>query len=319
MRSSSRNNQEREIIIKRRSKKNVHEEHGGAWKVAFADFTLAMMALFMVLWLIQPQNTARTAAAELMVNPMVDGGAGVFDGNSRTPLDLDGIPVMVNAQKDQSNEATRPRSKSQDQATTMGEQAGTGDANIKGELGRYDLSELAKLMESLAVKLDATANIEIQIVPQGLRILIKDDAQRFMFERGSARLNPHFQTLLGNLAGILAKVNNKLIISGHTDATPYKLENGYNNWNLSGDRALRARNVMVDSGLPGSAVLQVTAQADGAPLKPEAPEDGANRRIEILLLTAQAENLYRELFGDSQTRVQYSATKSDLIAAPSVL
>jgi chemotaxis protein MotB len=278
-----------------------------------------MMALFMVLWLIQPQNTARTAAAELMVNPMVDGGAGVFDGNSRTPLDLDGIPVMVNAQKDQSNEATRPRSKSEDQATTMGEQVGTGNSNSKGELGRFDLNELAKLMESLAVKLDATANIEIQIVPQGLRILIKDDAQRFMFERGSARLNPHFQTLLGNLAGILAKVNNKLIISGHTDATPYKLENGYNNWNLSGDRALRARNVMVDSGLPGSAVLQVTAQADGAPLKPEAPEDGANRRIEILLLTAQAENLYRELFGDSQTRVQYSATKSDLIAAPSVL
>lgn len=319
MRSSSRNNQEREIIIKRRSKKSGHEDqHGGAWKVAFADFTLAMMALFMVLWLIQPQNTARTAAADLMVNPLVDGGAGVFDGNSRSPLELDGIPVMVNARKDQSNEATRPRSTSEDQTTTMGEQAGTSNVKGKGDLGRFDLSELAKLMESLAVKLDATANIEIQIVPQGLRILIKDDAQRFMFERGSARLNSHFETLLGNLAGILAKVNNKLIISGHTDATPYKMEKGYNNWNLSGDRALRARNVMVDSGLPGSAILQVTAQADGAPLKPDAPEDGANRRIEILLLTAQAENLYRELFGDSQTRVQYSATKSDLIPAASV-
>lgn len=318
MKQRGNGTQEHEIIIKRRSKKNAHETHGGAWKVAFADFTLAMMALFMVLWLIQPQQKARTAAADMMVNPLVDGGAGVFDGNSRTPLDLDGMPVMVNARKDQSNEATRPRSTSEKQATTMGEQAGTTDVNSKGELGRFDLRELAKLMESLAVELDAKANIEVQIVPQGLRILIKDDAQRFMFERGSARLNPHFQILLGNLAGILAKVSNKLIISGHTDATPYKMEKGYNNWNLSGDRALRARNVMVDSGLPGSSVLQVTAQADGAPLKPEAPEDGANRRIEILLLTAQAEKLYRELFGDSQPRVNYSATKSDLISAPVV-
>ena len=311
-----RGSQEHEIIIKRRSKKNSHDAHGGAWKVAFADFTLAMMALFMVLWLIQPQNKARTTAADMMVNPLVDGGAGVFDGNSRTPLDLDGMPVMVNARKDQSNEASRPRSTSETKAATMGEQAGVTEINGAAQLNRYDLRELAKLMESLALQLDAKANVEVQIVPQGLRILIKDDAQRFMFERGSAKLNPHFQVLLGNLAGILSKVSNKLIISGHTDATPYKMEKGYNNWNLSGDRALRARNVMVDNGLPTASILQVTAQADGAPLKPEAPEDGANRRIEILLLTAQAEQLYHELFDNSQPRVDYSATSNDLIATP---
>ena len=116
------------------------------------------------------------------------------------------------------------------------------------------------------------------------------------------------------LAGILAKVDNKLIISGHTDATPYRTRAGYNNWNLSGDRALRARNVMVDAGLPSASVLQVAAQADVMPLRPEEPEDGANRRIELLLLTTRAEALYRELFGDAQAQVHYSPKGSDYVA-----
>ncbi len=94
---------------------------------------------------------------------------------------------------------------------------------------------------------------------------------------------------------------------------PYKTATGYNNWNLSGDRALRARNVMVDSGLAPASVLQVAAQADVMPLRPEAPEDGANRRIEILLLTAKAEGLYREIFGEQQARVDYSAEKAELV------
>jgi chemotaxis protein MotB len=285
-----------EIIIKRRAKKSYGEAHGGAWKVAFADFTLAMMALFMVLWIVQPQNKAQTTAAYLMSNPLVDGGAGIFEGNSRTPLELDGIPVQVNSQQDKNNEALTP----QDQSFARGE--------------TVQLQELAGLMESLAFQMDAVANIEVQIVPQGLRILIKDDQQRFMFERGSAQLNAHFQNLLGRLAGVLTMVDNKLIISGHTDSTPYrKNSSGYNNWNLSGDRALRARNVMVGAGLSANTVLQVTAQADGMPLRADAREDGSNRRIEILLLTVQAEALYRELFGSQQLRVDYSEDRVELV------
>ena len=167
------------------------------------------------------------------------------------------------------------------------------------------MQELAKLMKELALQLDAEANIEVQVVPQGLRILIKDDAQRFMFNRGSSHLNPHFETLLRRLAGILGRVENHLIISGHTDSMPYRgVVGGYNNWNLSGDRALRARNVLVEAGLPTGNVLQVAAQADGMPLLPNDPENGANRRIELLLLTSQAEGLYRELFGEAQVRAE---------------
>src|SRR5690606_3698456 len=96
-------------------------------------------------------------------------------------------------------------------------------------------------------------------------------------------------------------------VSGHTDAVPYRGNGGYNNWNLSGDRALRARNVLVESGLPSGNVLQVAAQADVMPLRPDDPENGANRRIELLLLTTRAERLYRELFGEAYAaQVHYS-------------
>lgn len=279
MRQPQRGNKSGEVIIKRRSKKGHTQEHGGAWKVAFADFTLAMMALFMVLWVITPQNLAQTVAADKDSNPLVDGGAGIFDGTNRQPLDFEGLP--------------KPRVERQESS---------------------DLQDLATLLKTLSVQLDAEANLEVQVVPQGLRILIKDDQQRFMFERGSARLNTDFEVLLTRLAGVIAQVDNKVIISGHTDAVPYPGDARYNNWNLSGDRALRARNVMVEAGLPARAVLQVTAQADGMPLLPEAPEDGANRRIEILLLTIQAEGLYRELFGDSQPRADYSTEGAELVS-----
>jgi len=178
------------------------------------------------------------------------------------------------------------------------------------------MHELAELMKALAEEVDALANIEVQVVPQGLRVLIKDDQQRFMFQRGSAVLNPHFQRLLTGLSAVLAKVDNKLIISGHTDATPYRHKAGYNNWNLSGDRALRARNVMVDGGLPAAGVLQVTAQADVMPLRPDEPENGANRRIEILLLTSKAEKLYRELFGEGYAQAHYSQNGTEFVAPP---
>lgn len=288
--------QDHEVIVKRRSKRGHDESHSGAWKVAFADFTMAMMALFMVLWVITPQNPKQTTAAEQVTNPLVDGGAGVFDGNSATPLEMESIPPRPPESKPDT---------AQKQKTDSGEPVKYNDP--------VQLKELASLMQALAIQMDAQANIEVQVVPQGLRILIKDDQQRFMFERGSVQLNPHFANLLQRLAGVLTNVGNKLIISGHTDATPYKTTTGYNNWNLSGDRALSARNVMVDAGLGAKSVLQVAAQADVMPLLPDAPEDGANRRIEILLLTARAETLYRQLFGDQQARVDYSQKRARLV------
>ena len=255
-----------------------------------------MMALFMVLWIIQPQmNLTNPAAGDQESNPLVDGGAGIFDGTSTSPLELDGVPLLP--------EPDEPSPRQDETASRDGE---TPPAGTRRYASTAELQALAALMQEVAGQVDALANLEVDVVPQGLRILIKDDQQRFMFQRGSAVLNPHFAKLLGVLAGVLGKVENKLIISGHTDATPYRLQSGYDNWNLSGDRALRARNVLVSAGLPARSVLQVTAQADVMPLRPEAPEDGANRRVEILLLTDSAETLYKELFGDSYGKVRFS-------------
>src|SRR5690606_23844986 len=143
-------------------------------------------------------------------------------------------------------------------------------------------------------------------VPPGLGLLVKGGQAPLMFERGSATPHPDLRQVLGVLAGVLVQVDNKLSISGHTDATAYRQQNGYNNWSLSGDRALRARQALVDAGMAADSVLQVTAQADVMPLRPDDPQNGANRRVEILLLTTSAEALYKELFGDSYGQARIS-------------
>jgi chemotaxis protein MotB len=285
-----------EIIIKRRAKKSHDDSHGGAWKVAFADFTMAMMALFMVLWIVQPQAKEESpATAEMFSNPLVDGGSGVFDGRSTSPLDLEGIPVQIAKTHTDSNTAQTPQDPHSNQPPRK----------LYGTPA--ELRSLAELMQLVAIELEADANLAIEVVPQGLRILLRDDQQRSMFERGSARLNPNFQGLLKGLAKILQRVENRLIISGHTDATPYRTLLGYDNWNLSGDRALTARRALIDAGLQADSILQVTAHAERMPLYPEKPEDGSNRRVEVLLLTEEAELLYRQLFGDSYAQVHLSS------------
>lgn len=278
-----------EVIIKRRAKKGHEAHHGGAWKVAFADFTLAMMALFMVLWIVQPRiDEEMRVSKEYAHIALLGAGTGIFDGEIRVPLDLDGMPasrVPAVAPVPAATTATGAPDTLRDETST--------------------LESLAALMIKLAERNDATANLQVEIVPQGLRVLIRDDPERFMFARGSTHLDRHFEGLLKALAGLLAGVENKLIISGHTDATAYRAASRYDNWNLSGERALQARKVLVAGGLAAGNVLQVSAQADVMLLHPDAPDDGRNRRIELLVLTAHAERLYRELFGDSTVKVAY--------------
>lgn len=270
------------IIVKRRSKRGHNEHQSGAWKVAFADFALAMMALFMVLWVIQPQADAERIAKAVLTSTVIEGGAGVFDDLSQVPVAFDSLPEFDWALRRQDVQFNESRSET-----------------VQRYDSEADLQALAKLMALLAERTDSMSNLEVHVVPQGLRVLIKDDDKRFMFERGSATLDPHFRTLLAALAQALAKVQNKLIISGHTDAVPYRDSRGYDNWNLSGERALQARSVLVSSGLPAQGILQVSAQADVMPLRPEDPMNGVNRRIELLVLTEQAETLYRQLFNEN--------------------
>ncbi|WMI97611.1 flagellar motor protein MotB [Pseudomonas chlororaphis subsp. aurantiaca] len=158
-----------QIIIKRRSKRAHAEEHSGAWKVAFADFALAMMALFMVLWIIQPradaQRLKQSGVSDSLL--MMEGGSGIFDGISQRPTDAGAMP-----------ESEEAKARRQQNLVHQGE-------GVVAQ--RYDtqveLQELAKLMSLLAERADAVANLEVHVVPQGLRVL-----DRFNPLSGQARL-----------------------------------------------------------------------------------------------------------------------------------
>ncbi|EPO2596168.1 OmpA family protein, partial [Shigella flexneri] len=143
---------------------------------------------------------------------------------------------------------------------------------------------------------------EMEIVPQGLRVLIKDDQNRNMFERGSAQIMPFFKTLLVELAPVFDSLYNKIIITGHTDAMAYK-NNIYNNWNLSGDRALSARRVLEEAGMPEDKVMQVSAMADQMLLDAKNPQSAGNRRIEIMVLTKSASDTLYQYFGQHGDKV----------------
>ncbi|HHB9459911.1 TPA: putative lateral flagellar export/assembly protein LafU [Escherichia albertii] len=177
------------------------------------------------------------------------------------------------------------------------------DVNEKTALlKKRSATELATSINTIARHAHMEANLEMEIVPQGLRVLIKDDQNRNMFERGSAKIMPFFKTLLVELAPVFDSLDNKIIITGHTDAMAYK-NNIYNNWNLSGDRALSARRVLEDAGMPEDKVMQVSAMADQMLLDAKNPQSAGNRRIEIMVLTKSASDTLYQYFGEHGDKV----------------
>lgn len=172
--------------------------------------------------------------------------------------------------------------------------------------GEAQMKQLASFIDHLAGQMQAKNNLEIQIVPQGLRILIRDDADREMYSRGSARISPFFRHMLMALAPIFQRIENRVMISGHTDSTPFSGDN-YSNWELSSDRAMMARRVLLAGGMPPERVGQVVAMADTMLDDSQNPQGSRNRRIELLIMTTQAETNLEQLFS-SQT--QAAATRA---------
>lgn len=291
-------------IIRRQIKKNHAGHHGGAWKVAFADFTLAMMALFMTLWIV---NSVSKSDRENIVAALH--GQSIFNGGGLAPLNKIGKqPITPGAS---SKNATRSKSDKQalpQETAKVTEETAKKvmDVNEKTALlkkkSATELGELATNINTIARNAHMETNLEMEIVPQGLRVLIKDDQNRNMFERGSARIMPFFRSLLVELAPVFDTLDNKIIITGHTDAMGYK-NNIYNNWNLSGDRALSARRVLEEAGMPQDKVMQVSAMADQMLLDAKNPESAGNRRIEIMVLTQSASDTLYQYFGQHGEKV----------------
>lgn len=293
-------NKEHTTIIKRSSRKSHDAFHGGAWKVAFADFTLAMMALFMVLWIMGAVTEEERKEIVSLLN-----GESIFDGNAVTPIThKEGsggqIALLNTRHAKQKAQREAQAQKDVELATQMQKTESLDEVNARS---KNEIEDLARIIMKITSAYDAQANLKMEIVPQGLRILITDDQKREMFQRSSAILTPFFKRLLTEFAPELNKINNKIIITGHTDATRFRDQVLYNNWNLSGERAMQARSVLTRSGLEPNKILQVSGMADQMLLDPTKPLSSANRRIEIMVLTHSASDSLYQFFGQHGEKV----------------
>jgi chemotaxis protein MotB len=229
------------IVIKKKGRHGGH--HGGAWKVAYADFVTAMMSLFIVLWLMGSSEKVKKAVAGYFNDPK---GTASLMGTTMT-----GTGETISAA------AADDMQKLKDKL----------EEEIKA---RKDLKELSK-------------QIEITITPEGLRIELLEGKNGTFYEIGSAKLSGSGQELLALLAGELKTLPNSLLIEGHTDSTPYTNDAGYSNWELSADRANAARRLLQQSGVRGDQVTQVRGYADQLLRVKDNPADPSNRRVSILV------------------------------------
>ena len=232
------------IVIKKKIGHGGH--HGGAWKVAYADFVTAMMALFIVLWLMSQSEQVKKAVAGYFNDPQ---GLSTLLGTTMSGTGNGTVPVVDRNQK-----------ALQDLKKKLEEE-------IKA---RKDLEKLRK-------------QIEITITPEGLRIELLEDKNGTFYQSGSAQLSPNGQELLALLASELKTLPNKLLIEGHTDAAPYSKDANYSNWELSADRANAARRLMQQDGVRTDQVTQVRGYADQMLRIANNPYDPSNRRVTILV------------------------------------
>ena len=290
---------EHTTIIKRSSRKSHDAFHGGAWKVAFADFTLAMMALFMVLWIMGSVSEEERKEIVSQLN-----GESIFEGQSLSPITQPngvGGKIAVTEKRDRGEH--KKQQDKQDAAKLTAVAANSESLEDVNHRSQREIEDLARIIMKITSAYDAQSNLKIEIVPQGLRILITDDQKREMFQRSSAILTPFFKRLLTEFAPALNKIDNKIIITGHTDATRFRDQDLYNNWNLSGERAMQARRVLTNAGLDQTKVLQVSGMADQMLIDQANPLSSSNRRIEIMVLTQSASESLYQFFGQHGEKV----------------
>jgi len=265
---------EQPIIIKRK-KVVAGGHHGGSWKVAFADFATAMMAFFLVLWLTATASPEQIKAVEGYFRDPV----GFTDGGSPNPVDLGGSASVV-------NEASPDVESSQIQIEdeVVDELSETLEQRRMKEL----FQELKERIEQNQTLQEFKDQLLIDITDEGLRIQIVDRSGRPMFDSGRAELKYYSQDILFELAKTLGAVDNKLSLTGHTDATPFNGRPGYTNWELSADRANTARRALVAGGVRGAQIGRVVGLSDSVLFEKSDPTAPVNRRISIIVLNKKA-------------------------------
>jgi len=271
------------IVIKK-IKKGGHGHHGGAWKIAYADFVTAMMAFFLLMWLLGSTTKGDLKGiADYFQSPLqvaLAGGSGSGDANSVIQGGGASLTEQVGQIKRGEVEEARKRRAAERAARARRERE-------QMEALKLRLEAAVQLNPKLA---EMRHQIRIEITPDGLRIQIVDDFNRPMFALGGAQVQPYMRDLLQEIGKVLNEVDNKVALSGHTDSAPYVGgERGYSNWELSADRANASRRELIAGGMNADKVVRVVGLADSNLLNKDNPRDPLNRRIAIIVMNKLAE------------------------------
>lgn len=286
------------IIIKK-IKGGHGAAHGGAWKVAFADFMTAMMAFFLVMWLVTSVNKEQRAAIfEYFKNPSMEAGQSTkaakgVNGPGGASTSLINLGGGMDAPK------TALKKETGLSAGTLQKPADIDEA--KRLAAEEERKQLMGLLQDLRAAIDKSPTLRpfkdqllLDITPEGLRIQIVDAQNRPMFDLGSSRLKDYTASILHELTSYLNSVPNHISLSGHTDTTPYQAKNGYTNWDLSADRANSARRALEAGGLNIDKIARVVGLSSVVLFDEKNPRNPINRRISIIVMTKQAEESARQ-------------------------
>ena len=284
---------DRPILIKKVKKVVGGGHHGGAWKVAYADFVTAMMAFFLLMWLINttdPEQKRGIAEyfAPASVSETTSGSGGILGG---TALGEDGgkSSGSMSVLQEQAPEAPEDAPK---EVGTNPNLAAASEEELRDEIAAREAAEFASAAESLRQarqRMPELAELSKQLIidqtPEGLRIQLVDQEGRSMFDQNSARPNPRAQILLRAIAGVVNRLPNRISISGHTSAIIGSgRASSPGDWTLSASRADASRQILQSAGVDVDRVYSVAGKAGSDPLYPDDPSLAGNRRIAIVLL-----------------------------------
>lgn len=273
------------IVIKK-IKKGGHGHHGGAWKIAYADFVTAMMAFFLLMWLLgSTTKEQKQAISDYFNNPSPIAGPG---GSSTSMIKVGGGKDITYSEGDTkrgSNPDEKPK-KTEETAPEV------------GQITQTDKERLLNLKKELEEAIDANEALKpfkeqllLEITKEGLRIQIVDKENRPMFTSGSSVMQPYAVKILNEIGKVINHVPNRISLSGHTDATPYSKFSGiYTNWELSADRANTSRRALVHGGMDEDKVARVVGLSSAVLFDKENPLNPINRRISIIVLNKETED-----------------------------
>lgn len=278
---------ENETIVIKKIKKGGHGHHGGAWKLAYADFVTAMMAFFLLMWLLgTTEPSVRQGIAEFFADPWRPSLAGGANTGDATSLIQGGGQDVT-------------QSEGQVKLTNEGKQeivAAASDWDTEDEQERLDINHLKELKKKIDNLIETNPllnqfknQLKIDITSEGLRIQIIDQEKKAMFNTASAKMEPYAAQIIDQLAPVINELPNRISVSGHTDSVPYPGNGqGYTNWELSADRANAARQELIRGGLKDDKIIRVVGLAASVHLNNDDPLDPVNRRISIIVMNKKA-------------------------------